>query len=177
MREEIPKDRLSMGIKGSQTMRTHLCAGLVIASFALMGGEAKPRTEAVDFCALMKDPASFNGREVSTTASYRYGHEWQELFCISCLGEDKVWLEVEQAFQHRGVERALGRLPKYNGIINARFTGIFRGGGGFGDGGYRYQFELDRLEKVEVVSKSGVYPTLLPATERRRLAICGANPD
>ena len=42
--------------------------------------------ERVSFCDLIKDPGKFDGRAVTLKASYRYGFEWQELFCVSCKG-------------------------------------------------------------------------------------------
>ncbi len=33
-------------------------------------------------------------QEVNVRATYRYGFEWQELYCLDCKDKGKAWLEV-----------------------------------------------------------------------------------
>jgi hypothetical protein len=46
------------------------------------------------FCDLVRNPAEYNGKTVTVRATYRYGFEWEELYCLDCLDKGKAWLEV-----------------------------------------------------------------------------------
>ncbi|HRV09446.1 MAG TPA: hypothetical protein P5568_13345 [Acidobacteriota bacterium] len=128
--------------------------------------------ERVSFCDLIKEAGKFDGRVVTVTASYRYGFEWQELFCVSCRGAGRVWLNLGEE-PSKTLARELRRLPKHQGTINGTFTGVFRGkASAYGDGGYKYQLDLSALTGVDLVSKSGAMPEVLPAPERKRLYEC-----
>lgn len=133
---------------------------------------AQQGPQRVDFCDLLNQPESFDGRIVTLRASYRYGFEWQELFCYSCRGAPKVWLEFQDDLP-KAAERALKRMPTHAGTVNATFTGVFRGQeSAYGDGGYKYQLEVCDLSDVVTVSKSLVAPEMLPEAEKKRLWHC-----
>lgn len=126
----------------------------------------------VSFCDLIKEPGKFDGRVVELEASYRYGFEWQELFCSSCRGTPRVWLNLGEE-PSKTLARELRRLPKHQGTINGTFKGVFRGKpSAYGDGGYKFQLDLSALTGVEVVSKSGAVPERLAVAERKRLRSC-----
>jgi hypothetical protein len=81
----------------------------------------------------------------------------------------KVWLAIPPELPN-AVQRSLNRLPKNQGTINAVLTGVFHGSrSAFGDGGYQYQLDLEHLEQVEVVSRSGVVPEALRDSERTKV--------
>jgi hypothetical protein len=134
----------------------------------------------LDFCEVINRPAVFDGKRVSVRASYRYGFEWQEVYCLECRSLAKVWLAIPPELP-KGVQKNLNRLPKNQGTINATFTGVFHGSrSAFGDGGYQYQLDLESLERVVVVPKSGAVPEALPATERAKIChgrLQGPAPD
>lgn len=128
--------------------------------------------ERVSFCDLIKEPDKFDGRTVTLKASYRYGFEWQELFCVSCRGAARVWLDLGEE-PSKTLARGLRRLPKHLGTVNGTFTGVFRGkASAYGDGGYKFQLDLSALTGVDVVSKSGAVPESLTTAERKRLCSC-----
>lgn len=132
--------------------------------------------ERVSFCDLIKEPGKFDDRAVSLKASYRYGFEWQELFCVSCRGAVRVWLNLGEE-PSKALARELKRLPKDQGTINGTFTGVFRGkASAYGDGGYKYQLDLSALTGVDIVSKSGAIPEALTGAERKRLYECELPP-
>lgn len=87
---------------------------------------------------------------------------------MKCRSAAKVWLELPSQAP-RALQGTLDRLPKNQGTINARFTGIFRGPSAFGDGGYQYQLELEHMTEMSVVSKQGFVPDALSAKERERV--------
>ena len=131
----------------------------------VVAGEDVP----LDLCDLIDRPQAFDGKRVTLRASYRYGFEWQEIYCLQCRPLAKVWLAIPTELP-KTVQRSLNRLPKNQGTINATFTGIFHGTrSAFGDGGYQYQLDLEGLEKVEVISKSGAVPDALQTGERAKL--------
>jgi hypothetical protein len=50
--------------------------------------------DSVTFCDLVRNPDKYDGQEVSVRTTYRYGFEWQELYCLDCKDTGKAWLEV-----------------------------------------------------------------------------------
>lgn len=152
-------------------LRHYRCAALFLGLLTLCGlGVAQlDRTIVVDVCGLLRDPGRYDGQRVTVSASYRYGFEWQELFCMKCWGGDRVWLEIPTN-PPEALTRALRGTPKHEGIANGKFTGIFRGKpGAFGDGGYRFQLEVESVTAVKTISRKGVVPTALPVNLQRRL--------
>jgi hypothetical protein len=125
----------------------------------------------VSYCDLVRSPEQYDGKEVNIFATYRYGFEWQEVFCLDCRNVAKTWLEIDDDMPSDSI-KALRKAPKDAGIINAVFTGVFRSSGGpFGDGGYRFQFTAKRISKIEVVYKDGRVPEMLPPDARKK--VCG----
>jgi hypothetical protein len=86
---------------------------------------------AVSFCDLVRNPEKFNGREIIVRATYRYGYEWSELYCLDCLDKGKAWLWMRDL--DAASLRALKKLPKDAGIANLTVRGDFSSGGHFGD--------------------------------------------
>ena len=123
----------------------------------------------VAFCDLVERPAEYDGRRVSVYATYRYGFEWQEIYCMKCRGGDKTWPEFPPDSPQE-MRRALRRAPKGQGTLNGTFKGAFQSQpGAFGDGGYRFQLVLESVTNVEVISRSSGAPEALTEAERKRL--------
>jgi hypothetical protein len=126
----------------------------------------------LELCDLLDQPQGFDGKRVTVRASYRYGFEWQEIYCLQCRQRAKVWLAIPPVLP-KAVQSSLHRLPKDQGTVNATFTGVFHGKPSvFGDGGYQYQFDLERMERVDVISHSGAVPDALQDHERAKLYQC-----
>ena len=118
---------------------------------------------------LIERPNEYDGRRVSVNATYAYGFEWQEMYCMKCRGGGKTWLELPPTGT-RAMRRALRKVPKWQGTLNARFKGVFHAkSGAFGDGGYRFQFVLEAVTDVNIISRSGGAPESLTKAERARL--------
>lgn len=118
---------------------------------------------------LLQSPADFDGKRVTFRATYRYGFEWQELYCTQIRSKTRIWLSIPNVLSRRA-KQALRRLPKNQGTVNAVFTGTFHGRrSAYGDGGYQYQLDLEAIEQVEVISKSGAIPEALPMGEQKRI--------
>jgi hypothetical protein len=123
----------------------------------------------VSYCDLIRNLKEYEHKRVAVSASYRYGFEWAELFCMRCGGQGKTWLEVAEK-NANAFHRALRKAPRDDGIINATFYGILDGSNGpYGDGGYSYRFDVELVKDVEVVYRDGRAPDLLPADVQKRL--------
>jgi hypothetical protein len=123
----------------------------------------------VDFCDVIVRPKEFDNKKIVVRATYRYGFEWQEIYSLPCRNNVKVWLSLA-ADLPRPLQKALRRVPKNQGTVNATFTGLFHANGSaFGDGSYQYQLDLERLENIRIVSKSGAVPAALTPKERLKV--------
>jgi hypothetical protein len=165
-------------------MRTDLRKALVVALLGFLlitfGERAKAKAQhhsevemegyqPVSYCELMRHPKEYDGKSVAVRTTYRYGFEWQEMFCVKCRDQGKTWLEFA-AETSSAVRRALGKAPRHQGTLNATFFGTFRGTKGpYGDGGYAFRFDLRSVKGVEVVSKNGWTPERLSANEQKKL--------
>jgi hypothetical protein len=110
-----------------------------------------PRT--VQFCDLVQNPEIYDGQRVTVRAVYNYGFEWQELLCMECHIRGKTWLQFDSDTAKQ-VRKGLRKAPRHQGIIIADFTGIFHAKGGpYGDGSYRYSFEVEAVENMKVLAK------------------------
>ncbi len=135
-----------------------------------LGQENSYNKTTVEYCDLIKNPEIFDGKEVTVRATYRYGFEWSEIFCIECRDFGKTWLEI--GYITKKSERVLKKLPKDDGTVNAVFTGTFESSKGpFGDGGYRFRFLLKSISDVDLVTKSGADPEQLPDKERKKVSM------
>jgi len=163
------------------SMKQQICYTLCLMLFVLgqndLGhGNNKPRSKPImpliSYCDLVKNPEKYDGKEVSVRATYRYGFEWQELFCLDCRKTAKTWLEFDN--DDTQYKASLKKFPKNQGTISAIFTGTFHSSKGpYGDGGYRFQFMVTVISDVEVVSKQGWDPEHLTPIERKKAcALC-----
>lgn len=151
---------------------TTLFLGLCSSGFGVQkANRADPPL--VPFCSLVANPQAYEGKEVKVRASYRYGFEWQEIFCQPCRNVGKTWLELNED-REPYYKAALKKFPKHQGTVNAIFTGTFHSSkGAYGDGGYRFQFIVTAISDPEVVSKRGWDPANLPENSRRKA--CGVS--
>jgi hypothetical protein len=131
------------------------------------GSSCSPPT--VTYCDLVKNPERYDGKEVIVRAAYRYGFEWQEMFCLECREIGKTWLELDDDITPTS-KAALRKAPKNEGTINAVFSGTFHSSKGpYGDGGYRFKFVVKTISQVEVVYKDGRVPDELPLDAQKKL--------
>ena len=145
----------------------------LIVIFVLKGG-IHPQSPAT-FCDLIRSPAKYSGKEVTIRATYRYGFEWSELYCLDCLDQGKVWLDMPVALQDTSA-RSLKKMPKYAGIVNLTVQGVFVSGGTFGHpNGYRYKIEPYKINDVVVLQKGAKSLEEEKGVEKR-WACGGTNP-
>ena len=126
-----------------------------------------------NFVDVVQRAKEFDGKRISVRATYRYGFENSELYCLPSSEMARVWLRYAPDLP-KATQDIKKRFPKGAGTVNGIFTGIFRGTrGAYGDGGYDYQLEVENIGNVEVISKSGAGPDRLQPGERSK--VCGAN--
>jgi hypothetical protein len=126
-------------------------------------------------CDLIRNPEKYNGKEVTIRATYRYGFEWSELYCLDCLDKGKAWLAMPTALQETSA-RSLKRMPKGAGIVNVTVQGVFISGGTFGhSNAYRYKIEPSKISDVVVLQKGMKSPGEEKSIEKR-CACGGTNP-
>ena len=104
----------------------------------MLAGSAYAQPSVVTFCDLLRHADKYNGKEVSLRATYRYGFEWQELFCLDCMDKGKAWLDIPSDLNDASA-RSLRKAPKGAGIVNLTLQGIFVSGGHFGQHGIPVQ--------------------------------------
>src|SRR5215813_13785653 len=44
------------------------------------------------FCDLLRNPEKYRDQRVKVRATFRYGFEWQQLYCLDCLDKGRAWL-------------------------------------------------------------------------------------
>jgi hypothetical protein len=143
---------------------------ILFLSQAVAGSDTK-----VSFCDLVQNPEKFNGKEVTVRATYRYGFEWEQLYCLDCLDKGKAWLEIPADIDDAS-EKAMKQAPKGAGIVNLTIQGTFMSGGTYGHlNGYRYQFVAKEISNVAVVLK-GMKSLAEEKEAEKQWACGGTNP-
>jgi len=129
----------------------------------------------VTLCELIRHPRDYDGKVVTFRATYKYGFEWQYLYCIDCLDGGKTWLEFSGDMD-KASEKQLKRSPKDAGIVNLTVQGVLECCAGFGHlNGYRFQLTAQRISKVVVLSK-GMKPPAQEQQIEKKCACGGTNP-
>jgi len=137
-------------------------------------GGVRPQSS-VAFCDLLRNPAQYDGKEVRVRATYRYGFEWSQLYCIDCIDKGKAWLKFSDNLDEAS-QRSLRKLPKGAGIANLTVQGVFSSVGTFGhSNGYRYQILASKISDVSVIQKGMQAPEMEQKAENR-WACGGTNP-
>ncbi|MFV0388159.1 MAG: hypothetical protein ACK5NT_05335 [Pyrinomonadaceae bacterium] len=156
----------------------YLCIGLLL--FVVFGQNVRTQqnieSSTVTYCELLKNPEKYDGKEVKVRATYRYGFEWSEIYCLDCRSIGKTWLEASNITKKS--EKILKKLPRDDGTVNAIFTGTFESSKGpFGDGSYRFRFMLKEISQAELVTKSGADPEQLPEDIRKKVCCSVSTPE
>lgn len=126
----------------------------------------------VNYCNLVDTPDKFNQREIILSATYRYGFEQSELYCLGCEDSGSTWVEFDESFK-KSTKSKYRKMVRKNGFrgrtVNVEAIGIFYSGGGYGDGSYSNKFVIKSLRKAEIVADSGLLPKVLSVEQRARV--------
>ncbi|HET9838626.1 MAG TPA: hypothetical protein VFR84_10350 [Candidatus Angelobacter sp.] len=141
----------------------------------LLPSSVQPQSS-ITFCDLLRTPEKFNGQQVTIRATWRYGFEWSELYCLDCLDRGKAWLEPSFSSLDESSRRRLKRIPKGAGIVNLTIQGTFHAGDTYGHlNGYRYEIMADTIRNLVVLSK-GMKNRNKEEEIEKRWACGGAHP-
>jgi hypothetical protein len=145
---------------------------LIISVVAAVGGHSETQ---VSFCDLVKNRQIYNGKKVTVRSTYKYGFEWQYLYCLTSVDSGKVWLEIPSDLDDASV-KTLKRAPKGAGTVNLTVQGVFMSGGSYGHlNGYPYQLVAHKVSNVAVVIK-GMKSLDEERKAEQQWACGGANP-
>jgi hypothetical protein len=147
--------------------------GCVIAALMLsQTGHLEPTTS---FCDLLQNPQKYEGKEVTVRATWRYGFESSELYCLDCHTTVKTWLEISGDLDDASA-KAIKRTPKDFAIVNITVQGTFRSGGRYGHMDmYPNRFIARKVSDVKIVLKGLKSPEEMKEAEKR-WACGGLNP-
>jgi len=145
---------------------------LMFSVSAQKENRSKEQIQTVAFCDLLKNPQSFEQKRVRIKATYRYGFEWSELYCLNCRDMGLVWLDFDDTFDSltkRKVKKKI-KWSEKGRTVNIVAVGKFYAKGKYGHmGGYPYKFVAEYFESAEIILKDS--PVVLPA-EVRQKATC-----
>lgn len=123
----------------------------------------------VNFCDLLKNPDEYQDKLVRITAIYRYGFEWQHLYCPNCEVKTKTWVEYGEDFDEKS-HKKLKKFPNDNATIKVTLVGKLLFNGNFGDGGYKNQFLIAKIENAKLISKSSAVFEYLPEKDKAKIS-------
>jgi hypothetical protein len=147
---------------------------LQVIALMLLGGATHAQT-AMPFCDLLRNPDKYDGQLVKVRATFRYGFEWQQLYCLDCLDKGKAWLHLPIDLDDKS-EKASKKMPKGAGIVNLTVVGIFHFGKSYGHlNGYRYELIAQEIGDVAVIQK-GMKDIAEEKKAEQQCACGGANP-
>jgi hypothetical protein len=161
-------------------MLSRICAALLLAVIIFTAARSQQLstpspTSAVDYCALIRNAASYHKKKVRVRATYVLAFEASFLYKAECRGkgadENRVWVEFDPAYEKSSkpeVVRRLNELLKPSptnpdgpvDLVNARrveveFVGIFESdtsSDAYGHlGGFDYQITVESVEEVKPV--------------------------
>jgi hypothetical protein len=90
---------------------------LILGLIVCLAAVAVQCQTSISFCDLIRTPEKYAGKLVKVRATYKYGFEWQQLYCLDCLDKGKTWLDLSGGIDERS-EKSLKLAPKGAGIVN-----------------------------------------------------------
>lgn len=125
--------------------------------------QSKEQIPTVAFCDLLTNAEDFEGKTIRIKATYRYGFEVSELFCLDCRDKGLVYLGFEDDFDSI-TKSSVRKKVKWNErgrTVNVLAVGKFYSKGGYGHmGGSPYKFVAQYFEAADIILKDA--PVLLP---------------
>jgi hypothetical protein len=105
------------------------------------------------YCELVRNPGKYNGQEVTFYATFWYGLHFQDLICLECRDAGSTWLDLNDDTPPKAL-KAIKKMPKDAGTVNAEFTGVFVSSGmPYGDGHTRLKLIVSDIKNVKVIYK------------------------
>src|SRR4030095_6354510 len=161
----------------SLPVRTAFASVALVFAALTTSGQPTGRSQAnrapvvLSFCDLVENANRYVGQKVQIQATYMYGFEVAELYCLRCV-ETKVWVEFDDAFEKYSNSRERNRI-KPNGdvgrTVNISAVGVLYAGG-FGHlGVYPLKFVITSLKRADVIANQELPPQSLSVEQRKKL--------
>ena len=162
-------DFLSAGVSSS-LMRSVL----VLISLTFFSVATYAQTP-VKLCDLLQNPEKYRDQTVNVRATFRYGFEWQQLYCLDCLDKGRAWLSLPNDMDDES-KRIFKKMPKGAGIVNVTVVGVLHFGSSYDHlNGYRYELIAQEIRDVVVIQKGSKDPAT-ESTAEPQWACGGATP-
>ena len=156
----------------------------VLAIAPAQKSEPKPNAsstseiQTVAYCELLSNPEKYDRKIVRTTATYRFGFEWSEFYCLDCWdGKQRTWVEYDALCEN-------SKKIKDNGFrgrtVNVQVVGMFFGAARMGYGhmnAYQYKFVVQCIEKAKTILNDSFLPAALPASVAKKASCTNSNSE
>ena len=130
----------------------------------------------IAYCELIRNPEKYDGKVVRTNATYRFGFEWAEFYCLDCWdGEHRTWVDYEDELCPKSKKIKGNDLR--GRTVNVQVVGKFYGAGRMGYGhmnAYQYKFVVSCVESAKTIWNDSFVPSSLPADVAKK-ASCKTN--
>lgn len=144
---------------GAKAQRTGLSLGIL--SLLLSSGcaaQLKPRRheiQNVSYCQLTAEPRVFDGQRVRLRTILVLGFEISHLESPQCCpsGNVRIFVTMDEGLDGRS-KRIFHKLEKHSEISLIVASGIFESRGPYGPSADRFQFMVEKIEKVEQHGRS-----------------------
>jgi hypothetical protein len=170
------KPNLYTYFRAIKAIRLGLSLSLITSICVGAGGVYANTTDIptrVEYCRIVQKPESVKGVEVSVSATYRYGFEWSEMYCLGCLDSGRTWVDFDESVETTTKSALLKRLHQNEDLgrtANVVFSGVLEGPGRYGhEGAYRFKFIVKSVRDVKIILKDGRVPDQLPEEVKKRV--------
>ena len=173
----LAKDKYHMRLLAASLLITALTSSFVQGQNSSSQQKSSTAMEipTITFCEMIQRPEAYDNKTVRVKAIYRFGFEWSELYSIDCWSrENRTWVDFDESFESNS-DSKLTKKVEGNGdkgrTVAVVFVGKFHGsGGGYGHLSiYKYKFQVNRVEKADIILNDSPVPTALPEKAIRRM--------
>jgi hypothetical protein len=155
------------------SLQLFVATSFYMSSMAATYLKPGPTEMRVDYCRIVEQPSAFQNTDLTVSATYRYGFEWSELYCMACLNPGRTWVDFDPSVEDSTPSAFLKRLRQSSDLgrtANVVFTGRFQAPGSYGHGNaYRFRFLVRFVREVKIVFKDGRVPEQLPADAQSKV--------
>jgi hypothetical protein len=151
-------------------------AVILLSALAASGQSAAksrsgPAPIVLDFCDLIENADRYVSQKVQLRATYMYGFEVAELYCLGCQKE-KVWVEFDDSFEKNSSSRERKKIKPNRDAgrtVNITAIGVLYAGSFGHFGVYPLKFVITALKKADVVTNVGLPPRSLSVEAQKKL--------
>ena len=103
-------------------------SALLVADLEVPNAESTPQKSSI--CDVLDHADNFQNKSVRISATYRFGFENSELYCLSCLRNEHVWVEFDSSEAGDLAAKAVRKTTHghQTATLNGTFTGVWSRG-------------------------------------------------